>query len=210
MTHHNWFSILPGIWRSSTFRALAAMADGSTRRHGHGRTWHQGYYQRHILSWWWWISLILSDASCHLAYSSCMFIFQHLAWCWHEAGLFPMLGMEKPLGPVGRWNVPRRTAIAEDLPTTWCARWFANTKSAAAVRSQGAPLLLLLITAFCWAGTTGISIEGNNNTSQTYGIPMNFQVILVGEPLKRYDAKRQNLWCSIFWGVRVNWLKCKK
>lgn len=35
------------------------------------------------------------------------------------------------------------------------------------------------------------------------------QVILVGEPLKRYDAKRQCR-AQFFLGVRVNWLKYKK
>lgn len=35
------------------------------------------------------------------------------------------------------------------------------------------------------------------------------QVILVGEPLKRYDAKRQSR-AQFFLGVRVNWLRCKK
>lgn len=110
-----------------------------------------------------------------------------------------MLGMEKPLESAGRWNVPRRTAIAEDLPTTWCARWFANTKSPPAVRSQGAR-----------KHRSCVSIEGTQQkTSQTLCEIQWIQVILVGEPLKRYDAKRQSR-ARIFFGVRVNWLKCKK
>ena len=186
------------------------MADGHTRRHGHGEK-HQGYYQRHILSWWWWISLILSDASCHLAYSSYMLIFQLLAWdvtAWGWSISDAWHGF-KQLEPVGRWNVPRRTAIAEDLPTTWCARWFANTKSPPAVRSQGAPLLLV-VTAFCWAGTTGVSIEGTQQKTshKPYGNPMN-----PGDISRRtFEA----LWCqtpvpcSDFFRVRVNWLKYQK